>query len=400
MRYYNLTISPISGGGPSLTFTSHPNGPQQPPDPGALQVEFDIKVTTFATPDQVPSGGGPSGSLVRIWGIPLSLIAQAKNLSAPASGTPTYKAVLKGGMGKGLPLANPNEIGTLIQGTIWRAIGNWIGVDMTLDLYLSPLSSGISGLSYSQYGTDKTPNLPIGNYSIHWVAGQPMGPAIQAALQAAMPGATIVVSISPQLIVPTTEDGYFSTAAAFADEVKSRSISILGPGNPNYNGVDIKSTNGIISVYDLTQETSNTATPPNTTVGGPAKMITPTDLIGQPTWIGNNEIQVTTVLRGDIDIGNQLTLPPTLTTAGANTVAQGALINNFPLAFNGNWVVLKITHVGNYKSPSPQQWVSVFDCTNPTQPTTLPASPPPMSSPPPTPAPLDSVPQNIIAGSP
>ena len=397
MRYYRLTIAQASGGGSPLVITSHPNGPQQPPDAGALQVEYNVKVSPFATPAQDASGGGASGSLIRIWGVPIALLSQAHNFNAPGSGAPLYTATLQGGMGKGLPLANPAQIGTLIQGSIWRAIGNWVGVDMTLDLYLTSPVGGVSQLPYTKYAADKTPNLPVNNFSIHWVAGQPMGPAIQAALQAAYPNTTVTVSVSPQLIVPTTEDGYYHSMAAFASEVKSRSLSILGPNDPGYYGVEIKATNGIVAAYDYTQQGEGTT--PVATVGGPSKVIAPTDLIGQPTWIANGQISVSVVQRGDIDIGNRLTLPATLSTAGSGVVAQGALVQNFPLAFSGNWIVNKLTHIGNYKSPQAQQWMTVFECFNPTQPMTLPTSPPATSAPPKTPAPLASAPPSSAGPS-
>jgi hypothetical protein len=119
MRYYNLTltnaqtgqvISPNSTGGfsgvqqptagistdasgmsvveivatrtkaPSYTFTSHPGGTNQPPDPGALQIEFDLP--------RVASHRPQGGTHIRVSGVGLQMISQAANLN-PVDGVAT-----------------------------------------------------------------------------------------------------------------------------------------------------------------------------------------------------------------------------------------------------------------------------------------------------------------------
>ena len=109
MRFYDLSIVSIATGKVVRQWQSHPQGISAPQDPGALNVEFDLIVSPQAIAQGDPAGGGDYGnSFIRVWGIPLQDISQAANLSAPTSAPgPTYKAVLKGGMAKGLPLANP-----------------------------------------------------------------------------------------------------------------------------------------------------------------------------------------------------------------------------------------------------------------------------------------------------
>jgi hypothetical protein len=97
LRYYNLIIgtggsalnSLSSGGG---RFTSHPNGPSNLPDPGALNVEFDITVTSMLR--------DPTLGFVRVWGISLQDISQAHNLNPPSQGGIGLPILCYGGMGR------------------------------------------------------------------------------------------------------------------------------------------------------------------------------------------------------------------------------------------------------------------------------------------------------------
>src|ERR1700722_18339267 len=114
MRYYRIEID-----GGNLVFTSFDGTNSLP---GALLVDLDIPVAALGNPTE-------AGAFVKIWGIPLATIGQAKNLNGKS-------IKVFGGFQKGLPLANPSQSGLLVQGYIWQCFGNWIGVDMSLDLYV------------------------------------------------------------------------------------------------------------------------------------------------------------------------------------------------------------------------------------------------------------------------
>ena len=309
MRYYDLRITNAATSQQAIRFTSHPNGVMNAPDPGALNIEFDLIAYQYA--QAAPNGGDFGNSFIRIWGIPLSLISQAENLSTPM-GLPTYNLKLLGGMGKGLPLANPAQAGLLIQGSIWRAIGNWIGTDMTLDLFLAPLSPNGSVSA----GNANVPSLQaVNNFSFYWPAGQPLASAVNATLQTAFPGVSRQILISPNLVLDHDQAGIMGTLGAFNDLVNRLSVAILGPQNPQYLGVKIAERNGAIVVYDGTSATSaqDTAATAGTTAPKIGTVnIAFTDLIGQPTWLGNSVIQVTCVLRADVHIFDKVTLPPSL----------------------------------------------------------------------------------------
>ena len=82
------------------------------------------------------------------------------------------------------------------------------------------------------------------------------------------------------------------------------------------------------------------------------------DLIGQPTWIEAPFIQFKTMMRADLKVGDQVTLPKTLVTNSAQ--AQSSLINQ-QVAFQGKFQIQTIRHVGNFRQATGDAWVTVFD---------------------------------------
>ena len=75
-------------------------------------------------------------------------------------------------------------------------------------------------------------------------------------------------------------------------------------------------------------------------------------------------------LRGDIQVGSIVTVPQGPGTAGQVTLAgvgntagsvQPSNIN-YATAFQGQFRVTGIRHVGNSRDTSPTAWVSIFEC--------------------------------------
>ena len=360
MRYYDLQILPANGGAAVRHWTSHPNGPQSAPDPGALNVEFDLVIMPFA---QASGGSGSadySTSFIRVWGIPIADISQASNLSAPTNDIFTYKAILKGGMGKGLPLANPAQIDTLVQGSVWRAIGNWVGTSMTLDLYISSPKAPTA----PSYSNTNVARSPINNFTFDWKQGKPIATAIAATLKAAYPEIQVLIDVSSALVKGNDEFGIYGTVQEFTNYIQSVTKSVLGPGDPTYQGVTIAPRDGGVVAYDSKGgDNGGAKTPQYKTVN-----ISFLDLIGQPTWLDNQIIQVTTVMRGDIQINDTITMPVTLTTvspAGINKSNSGTFNQaRFSSQFQGNWQVRTVRQVGNYKQPHATSWVTVIEAIN------------------------------------
>ena len=318
MRYYDIKIfDPTTGKIVREYTTLLANGQT---DPGALQLKMDLPVASFATPM------GTTGAWVQVWGIPLADIAQSSNLNG-------MRIEVYGGMQKGLPLANPAQAGLLVAGLIFQCFGTWIGVNMTLDFIIYPDS-----------GTPDSPKNIIHN----WTLGTSLAASIKQTLVTAFPGYTVNINISPNLILAYPDQGYYQTLAQYAQFIKQRSIAIVGG---TYQGVDIVLAGRTFTVTD------------GTTQGTP-KQISYLDLIGQPTWRAQNEIQVTCVMRADIAVNNYVQLPKTLTT----TTQPGAVMQSGQSAdrqnsvFQGVFRVYQMRHVGDFRSPAGESWITALDC--------------------------------------
>lgn len=328
-RFYDIKISDSSGTlittpssipGTNTTYTSYANNQSIP---GALQIELDIPITAAATPI--------GSAAVRIWGITLQEIAAGMNFGAKPNpdGTLNYKNItITGGMKKGLPLANPDQAGTLVQGSILQAFGNWIGTEMTLDFVIAP-----------SFGTNQIP----ANLVLDWKANTLLAPAILTTLRTAF-GDTYKykIEIDDRLKLNHDQPGYYNTLQQFSTYIAEITRGILGPPYP---GVSIVATNGTIFVFDGTADR-------------PVKQIKFQDLIGQPTWIEGPVMQFKTVMRGDIAIGDHVKMPQAIVTT--TTAAPNALIN-LKSAFEGDFLITEIRHVGSFRQPTADAWVTVFN---------------------------------------
>jgi hypothetical protein len=329
MRYYSIVITDPNSGAivrpkslASLnlpaTWTSFVNGQTLP---GAMNVEIDAYISAFATPT--------ADTFVRIWGVSIEEIGQANDLRGK-------NIQVFGGMQKGLPLANPQQAGLLFEGFILRAYGNWIGTDQTLDLNVQ------AGTSPNGTGSIATPKNLVHN----WTKGAQLSDSIKNTLTTAFPGYSVDVNISSKLVTTETDVGYYQTPAQYAQYIKDVSKSIVGG---DYAGVDILLKQKAFSVYDgSTQKTPI--------------QIDFKDLLGQPTWIGTQQIQFKTVMRADISVGDYVKLPPTQTT----TTSQGAIPDGSSQRansiFQGTFIVTgPVRHVGNFRQSDAASWNTTFD---------------------------------------
>lgn len=303
--------------------------------PNAWGVEVDIPIIGSAS----PQGFG----LLRIWGVSLQEISQASNLGATAAGAGSgYNCDIYGGMApKSLPLSNPSQAGRLFTGTVIQCFGNWEGTDMTLDFVLmpNPSTSSVSG----GIGTQQAPK----NIVLNWPFGQPLSQALQNALNTAFPGVKLNINISANIVGPTgpSASGAYPTLnelASFLGLVSKDQIKTSG-----YLGIQTWfDGNGTLNVVD------GAGTAPKT------KQIAFTDLVGQPTWIESPSIQFKTIMRADINLMDQVMLPPTVVV---NT--QQALSNlvNQRTAFQGGFTILNARHIGASRNPAGDAWVTVFE---------------------------------------
>lgn len=333
VRYYRIVITdPASGsvvtppgfsgllGG--ATYTSFVNGQSLP---GAWNIELDVPVIGQATPQ--------GQALCRVWGISRQEVGQANNLAGK-------NIQIFAGMQKGLPLANPAQAGLIVQGIIFQPFGNWVGVDQSLDFVIVPGSS-----TASQPGGLGTLAAPK-NLVLNWMKGMALGAALQTCLAIAFPNQKVRVNVSPQLIRSYDEVGFFPTLEQLAMFCRAASLDIIK--TTGYAGVTIvPAPNNTIAVFDNVQAAS-----------AAAKQISFQDLIGQPTWIQAPNIQLKTVMRADLSVGQVIKMPPTIVT---NTAAAASSLLNQQATFQGTFLIVNMRHVGNFRNPAGDAWVTVIE---------------------------------------
>ena len=285
---------------------------------GGLNLNLDIPVSPYALPH--------GNAWVELEGVSLQEISQANNLSGA-------NISVYAGFQKGLPLENPGQAGLLVKGTVYQAFGNWIGTEQTLDF-----------LIYPPTGTNDNPI----NLSFQWTKGQTLSAAIQQTLSTAFPSPaySIVVNITSNIVAPQDQVGYYSTLGQFATYIYRMSKLFMGA---NYQGVSIILQGNRITVDDGTVQAA-------------PKKINFQDLIGQPTWIQYPALQFKCPMRSDIQVADYVTLPEALVTTGVGTTNP---LVNANLTFKGTFQITNVRHVGNFREPTADSWVTVFDAVQP-----------------------------------
>jgi hypothetical protein len=326
MRYYTIIISDPQSGKEFQRYSSFQNGQTLA---GALDIEFDIPVVPFAAPMGVP--------YVRVWGIPLAQISQSNNLVGK-------RIQVFGGMQKGLPLANPNQNGLLVQGFIQQALGNWVGNDMTLDMFIATAATP-ANLALND-SADSALDDVVPNIVLNWKANTPLAQAIEDTLTTAYPGFSVDIAISDDLVRAEDQWGFYSSLTEFSQWVKMTSLDIVGD---NYAGVDITVRDKVFVVRDGTTET-------------PPKLIAFQDLVGQPTWIDSPFINIKLVMRADLQVWDFIKLPEkgVLAVTTPQAVSQ---FRNLP-TFKGVFFISRVRHVGHYRQPTAESWVTVVDASS------------------------------------
>lgn len=345
MRYYDIRITDPDTGKPimpnsllvagsggqqptsisSLLPTSTPSN--QITNPAALQVEFDLPIHW--------SHIGDVSSYVRIWGLSL-----ADQKFAPSINGANIE--IWGGMSPGYPLANPQQQGLLIKGQVFQAFGNWIGTDMTVDLFINPPT----GQDTPQTAAATTLAASDGkNFVFNWMPGQSLSQAIAQTLSLALPGMKQDIQISPNLTTPYQQAGYYPTLVQFAQAVQSITAGKLGA---SYDGVAMACNGSTVVVWDGTQPVNQQA----------IKSIAFQDLLGQVTQYQPGVVTAKLVLRGDLNPGDIISFPQGLvtTTSSALTRFQNKL------QFTGPYQIMWLQHWGNSRQPDAMSWNTTVWC--------------------------------------
>jgi hypothetical protein len=301
--------------------------------PGAWDIIFDIPIVGLAATTW--------NATIQIWGISLAEISQANNFGLTAGGKPGFNISMFVGMQKGLPLANPKQAGLIFSGSIVQAFGNWINVDMTLDIVAAPVLSSAS--QPGGIGTLKNPK----NITLNW-QGQPLSQALPATMTTAFPGVKTNIAISSDIVAPTGAQlgGAYPTLEQLGQYL--RQVSQDQIKTPGYAGVSTwVGSDGSINISDNTQNSNSQV-----------KQIEFTDLIGQPTWIESPFMQFKTVMRSDLNILDKIKMPPAIVTT---TAASQSSLANQRANFQGEFLISSIRHVGAFRNPSADAWVTIVD---------------------------------------
>lgn len=335
-RYYKLTVTPTSVDGKTSKAVTWTNKDGDRALLSAQRIEFDLAVTTGATP--------AGGAWIRVWGPTREQIDQASDFNGAA-------IELYAGMQNGLPLATQavqsGQQGLLIAGTVFQAFANWQGLTQTLEFVITPapLDAAINTDDARAAASVGAPPPPQ-NFSFTWKQGANLVKEAQNVLQNAYPSADITVSAADDITLLHDESGVFTDIRTFSTYIQGISRDIKGP---SYAGLNITASgNKSFLIFD------------NTKTNGSVTKITMLDLIGQVTWLSAYTATFTTVLRADVNIGDTVTFPP-LAQAQAITTSDSQSQARTKNTFNGNWQVTEyVRHVGDSRSPEAQSWVSVF----------------------------------------
>ena len=316
-----VTVAGSNGVRATSTFTSWVkalNG-QMVSDPGALNIEFDFATIPFNTPQ--------GSAQITVHGVGLQMIGQAANLNG-------QNITLQAGMKPGLPLATAaaSQAGTILEGSIFQAFGNWQGTDQTLCLVCYPSASQ----------QDQT-------IQFYWPANMPLSTALANTFSQAFPKYNQQITIS-NISRPADGHGYYFNLQQLSDYIQQISrkigVSIYGA---QYPGVSISVTGNTIIAYDSVN--------PLKTI-----QIAFQDTIGQPTWISSTDITFKTVLRADISVGMIIKLPTGISGYALNSAASAQ--PNTPAssksAFQGSFFVNEVHHWANFRQPDADSWNTTF----------------------------------------
>lgn len=412
MRYYGVAIEDTAISFSSMIDVDNTGATILPViigsnNPNALRIAFNIELGAV--------GDSGSGSYIRLYGIPFSVMQQANTLAGKT-------VTLYAGFSPGLPLATAQSKGArrgmLMQGIIKACFGNWRGSDIALDLLVVPTvykgqatdagapgpAADGGGSSASRLTTRRLPRFAglaavprdasisdaitsaIGgdfssfmsvlagafggggfreipaNLVHNLLPNMPLSTAIQQTLTTAFPGVNVKMNISSALKLAYQDGGVYQNLTQYASYIKSLSASLLNGVNSGLakQGVDIIPHGNDAIVTDWVQPTATV-------------MLDYTDLIGQPTWTNAVTVQFSSVLRADLYPTVAVSFPQTLfgvtlTTAAIDNPSDPAFpfsgqltSNQNPLIFNGTIQLQSVRHVGDSRSPDGSQWRS--DCT-------------------------------------
>lgn len=316
-RYYEVTVIDPADNLTIKKWTSEPLPGIF--DPQAQNIDIDLLAYNYATP--------AGASTLSIEGVSIHDIGQAQMFTG-------MTVQVKGGMKKGLPLAKPAQSGVLLTGQVFQSFGNWEGTNMTLDFVFLA----------SPYTFDQP-----GNFVLTCPKGTNLSGAIKQMLSVNFPTSNVVINLDPNRVYGYDLHHVAHTLEQASDFLREISKGQFGLTDP---GIQVTMTGaGNFYVYDYTQPSNPFALDFN-------------DFVGQPVWIAPYKIQMKLVLRADLSVGTLIKLPSNIKNLPGIVTTQPASLpsyNKYSSVFQGNFYITSLRHVGNFRSPAGENWVTILE---------------------------------------
>jgi hypothetical protein len=315
MRYYKIIITPPANATPGVSFTpiTYTSVGALGDNYSALQVDLDIYQAAAHTP-------APLGSIT-LYGVSFDNINQSIYL-------PGALIQVFVGMTAGLPFANPDQIGLIVEGTILQAFGNFQGNNVSLSLIIT--------------GGAVDPTESI-NLPLIWRKGDTLTKAVTEALQTGYIGSKVTGSFSQDLVAVQDETAIYTNLKTLAVWVNSASKAINS--SAKYSGASIVNTSSGFQLYDsLSPQVGNT-------------LINYVDLIGNITWLNVATISAKVVMRADLEVGKYVSFP------ALAPVVNTAIFNQYrnKLAFDGIFLITRLRHQGSSRQANADSWVTIIE---------------------------------------
>ncbi len=277
-----------------------------------------------------PSAGGTSAT-------PSMLEAQTFRTNRTGFRSLDRRGFARGRSPSVSPHFDLGSIGTLVGGL--GSLGS--GTSSFGGIVSSLVGAGVPGLTQ-----------PL-NLIHNMMENMPLSGAIAQTLSTAFPQLAAKIAISPMLKLNYQDAGVYQNIQQYAAYILNLSRSILGA--KNYLGVHVAVDKNKAIIYDGTIPLAS----------GTVDAI---DLIGQPTWIDYNIIEVKVVMRSGFMIGGKITIPPgtLINFAGPGSVIQNNTQQRIHVTMEGiTGTIIKINHIGDFRNPDGNYWCTVIRATTP-----------------------------------
>lgn len=311
MRYYNILISNPDGS-KFLEFEGK-NGT-------GLNIELNAVINDLSQ---------TGTATLKVFNLPLKYFLRQSEFRGKT-------ILIKGGMSKGLPLANPAQQGILIFGEIQYGIGERI--------------KGINFHTFSIIYTAATP--PKNGFILDWKKGTKLSDALRNTMQnAGVTANNFNIKLDDEKWIAThDQQSCFATDKQLGDFLS-------------------KTTNGVIKIAPNSPAKKYLITDGSAVKQKP-KVISIFDFVGQPTWNGGTSpdgkivtgnFDLPVILRGDIFWFDEIEIQnPLVFKVGVN--AAIGLPDFARVGFTGKAQVVQLTFIANYAAASGENWVTILNC--------------------------------------